>query len=170
MKSTERIQNILLLLKKSDEPVSGNTLAAKFKVSRQIIVKDISALKLQGHNIISTTRGYILQTPPLPERIFKVVHGDDETETELMTIVKNGAEAVNVFVWHKIYGKISVNLDITTVEDVHKYMTSLKNGRSSPLKNVTNQYHYHLVKAPDNTILDKVEKELDKLGFLVEND
>lgn len=170
MKSNERIQNILLLLKKSDEPISGNTLAGMFNVSRQIIVKDISALKEQGHNIISTTRGYILQTPPLPERIFKVVHEDEETETELMTIVKSGAEAVNVFVWHKIYGKISVNLDIATIEDVNNYMTTLKSGRSSPLKNVTNQYHYHLVKAPDISTLDTVERELDKLGFLVEND
>ena len=102
--------------------------------------------------------------------MFNVVHGDDETETELMAIVKTGAEAVNVFVWHKIYGKISVPLNIATSEDVNSYMTSLKNGRSSPLKNVTNQYHYHLVKAPDNNILDQVEKELDRLGFLVEND
>jgi transcriptional regulator of NAD metabolism len=49
-------------------------------------------------------------------------------------------------------------------------MTTLRNGRSSPLKTVTNHYHYHLVKASDSQTLDRLEKELDKLGFLVEND
>ena len=167
MKPNERINCILNLIKESDLPVSGNTLAEKFNVSRQIIVKDISTLKERGVDIISTTRGYILNRKPMPERIFKVVHSDEDTEKELNEIVSAGAIVENVFVWHKIYGKIEAPLNIRTHDDVREYIKTLKSGRSSPLKNVTNQYHYHLIKAETEEILNNTEKILEKSGYLV---
>lgn len=170
MKASERISGLLSRITQSDTPVSGSTLAKEFNVSRQIIVKDIAWLKEHGNNIIATTRGYMVYSPPMPERVVKVVHDDDETEKELLAIVKAGATVVNVFVWHKVYGKISAPLNIKTEADVKEYMSSLKNGRSSPLKNVTNQYHYHLISAESDDALNRAEQALDKLGFLVEED
>ena len=167
MKSDDRISCILNRIKKSDSPISGSMLAKEFNVSRQIIVKDISNLKSRGNDIISTTKGYILNRKPMPERIFKVVHSDEDTEKELTEIVKTGAIIENVFVWHKIYGKIEGPLNIKTQDDVREYIKTLKSGRSSPLKNVTNQYHYHLIKAETEEVLDNTEKMLQKLGYLV---
>lgn len=170
MSADERAEAILERITRSSTPVSGSTLADEFGVSRQIIVKDIAALKAQGRDIISTTKGYILHRAPMPERVFKVVHRDDEIREELQTIVDAGGIVENVFVWHKIYGKIEAELNIRSEGDISEYITSLKNGRSSPLKNVTNQYHYHTVKAESEAVLDRVRAALDKMGFLVKDE
>lgn len=170
MKAYERAEALLELLEHSDVPLSGSSLAAVFSVSRQIIVKDIALLKERGHNIIPTTKGYIMHKMPTPERIFKTVHSDSDTCRELSLIVENGGIVVNVFVWHKIYGKIEAPLNISTQNDINEYITSLKNGRSGPLKNVTNQYHYHLIRANSNEDLDKIERILDSSGFLVKDE
>ncbi len=170
MKANERIGYIYDRIKNSDVPISGSTLAKEFGVSRQIIVKDIAQLKNRGWDIISTTRGYILNRTPMPERVFKVVHSDSDTENELLEIVGAGGIVVNVFVWHKIYGKIEAGLNIKTSDDVREYIKILKSGRSSPLKNVTNQYHYHLVRGENEAVLDKVQNTLDSLGYIVYDD
>ena len=167
MKANERIDCISERIKNSDIPVSGSTLAKEFDVSRQIIVKDIAELKRQGVDVIATARGYIINKPSMPERVFKVVHSDDDTEKELREIVHVGGIIVNVFVWHKIYGKIEAPLNIKTSADVDEYIINLKTGRSGPLKNVTNEYHNHLVKGADESVLDNVEKVLGNLGYLV---
>ena len=64
-------------------------------------------LKGSGHDIISTHNGYIIQKSPLKERVFKVYHTTEETEDELTTIVNLGGTVVDVFVWHKVYGKMT---------------------------------------------------------------
>lgn len=157
-------------LKSSETPISGNVLAAEFGVTRQTVVKDISELKSHGYDIISTTRGYVIRQRPMPRRVFKVVHSDEDTENELNLIVNCGCIVSDVFVWHKIYGKIEATLNIRTREDVGEYIRSLKSGRSKPLKNVTNQYHYHTVRAEDEAMLDKAEYALSRSGFLVRED
>ncbi|MGN0182781.1 MAG: 3H domain-containing protein [Candidatus Ornithomonoglobus sp.] len=166
----ERTEAILERISQSSSPVSGSTLSLEFGVSRQIIVKDIAALKAQGNDIIATTKGYMLHRVPMPERVFKVVHKDDEIQQELQSIVDAGGIVKDVFVWHKIYGKIEGELNIKTHEDITEYINSLKNGRSSPLKNVTNEYHYHTVAADSEAVLDKVRAALDKAGFLVKDE
>lgn len=152
---------------RSQTPISGSALAAEFGVSRQIIVKDIAALKESGNDIIATTKGYILRKAPMPHRVFKVFHRDDEIRRELESIVNAGGIIEDVFVWHKIYGKIAASLDLHTLEDVAEYITTLKSGRSGPLKNVTNGYHYHTVCAKSDAVLDDVRAALLADGFLV---
>ena len=163
MKSVERREKILELISKSEKPVSGAMLAERTGVSRQVIVGDIASLKEDGCDIIATSRGYILSRA---ERVYKVVHTDEDIEKELRAIVDNGGEVKNVFVWHRIYGRIEGELNISTAADVTEYMKSLKNGRSSPLKNVTSGYHYHTVYADSEAVLDKIELVLNDMGFL----
>lgn len=169
MNTSQRRLEILEYISKSPVPVSGNALSEKFSVSRQIIVSDMAQLKAEGNDIIATSRGYVLHKPQV-QRTLKVVHSDDEIEDELSSIVELGADVLNVFVWHKIYGKIEAPLNITSKRDVAEYMESLKNGRSSPLKKVTSEYHYHTLKAENEEILNNVERMLDKKGYLVERD
>ena len=163
MKSVERREKILELISKSEKPVSGAMIAERTGVSRQVIVRDIASLKEDGCDIIATSRGYILSRA---ERVYKVVHTDEDIEKELWAIVDNGGEVKNVFVWHRIYGRIEGDLNISTAADVTEYMKSLKNGRSSPLKNVTSGYHYHTVYADSEAVLDKIEVVLKDMGFL----
>lgn len=170
MNTNERLKLILERISDSDIPVSGSRLSSEFGVSRQIIVKDIASLKNQGNDIISTTKGYMLHKIPLPERIFKVVHKDDEIGDELNAIIDNGGRVRNVFVWHKIYGKIEAELIINNKNDIAEYLESLKTGRSSPLKNVTSEYHYHTVTADSEESLDKIAAALNRIGFLVDDE
>lgn len=44
----------------------------------------------------------------------------------------------------------------------------LKAGKSSPLKNVTSDYHYHTITAESEEILDHIERELRKAGICIE--
>ncbi len=170
MSASERAEAILERISHSSSPVSGSRLSQEFGVSRQIIVKDIAALKAQGNDIIATTKGYMLHRVPMPERVFKVVHNDDEIRQELQTIVDAGGIILDVFVWHKIYGKIEGELNIRTYQDITEYINSLRNGRSSPLKKVTNEYHYHTIAAESEAALDRVCRELDRIGFLVKDE
>ena len=161
-----RHELILSYIKKSPNAISGSVLSKKFGVSRQIIVSDIAYLKSCGNDIIPTNRGYIFNNA-MVQRVVKVVHADDEIEDELASIVKMGARIVNVFVWHKIYGRIEAPLNISTERDVMEYMDSLKTGRSGPLKRVTSEYHYHTLEADNEEILDQTEKMLKDRGYLV---
>ena len=169
MNSSERREQILNFITNTFAPVSGNELAAKFNVSRQVIVSDISALRETENDIISTNRGYVLNNPQCT-RVVKVLHSDEEIADELQSIVDLGATVVDVFVWHKIYGKIEAPLNISTKRDVSEFIQSLATGRSSPLKKVTSNYHYHTIRAKNNASLDAVEEMLKKKGYLVAED
>ena len=59
MKNTDRRKEIIGILISEKKAVAGEDLAAKFGVSRQIIVKDINALREEGYGIISTHYGYL---------------------------------------------------------------------------------------------------------------
>ncbi len=166
MNTAERRKQLIRLLSQSVQPVSGAALAQECGVSRQIIVSDMAALK-EEYPILATSRGYIFSKPPAAVRVLKLVHTDEEIEDELSTVVQNGGRVRDVFVWHKIYGKIEAPLKIQTALDVTDYMESLKSGRSRPLKNVTYEYHYHTIEADTEEILDQVEQALDKKGYLV---
>ena len=170
MKQENRIDDVLKCIEGSSSPVSGNFLAYKYNLSRQIIVKYIATLRNRGHEIISTTKGYILYKKPDFERTFKVVHSDNDTEKELLAIVNAGGTVKNVFVWHKIYGKIEAELNITTPDDVTNYIKTLNSGRSKLLKKITNEYHYHIVSAEDEETLDKVEKILRELNYFIDEE
>lgn len=166
MNASQRREKILSYIKQSTSAVSGSMLSKRFEVSRQIIVSDIAYLKDMGNDIIPTNKGYIFNKP-IAQRVVKVVHTDGEIEDELSSIVDMGAKIINVFVWHKIYGKIEAPLNVATTMDVKEYMQGLRTGRSGPLKRVTSEYHYHTLEAENESILDNVEKMLNQKGYLV---
>ena len=169
MTGSDRRQEILKNIKESDRPVSGSKLAKDYDVSRQVIVQDIALLRASGYDIISTNRGYVLEGQTCAERVFKVRHTDEQLETELCTIVDLGGQVKNVMVNHKVYGHIEAELGITSRRKVKEFLADIESGKSTPLKNITSDYHYHTVTADSEETLDLIEEELRKLGFLVEN-
>ena len=166
MKADERRKEIVGYLMSEQNAVSGSRLSEKFGVSRQIIVQDISALKTAGYDIISTHSGYIMQNAPLCERAFKLYHTKEQTEQELTTIVDLGGIITDDFVWHKVYGKVVTRLNICTRHHVKEFLEGVRTGKSTELMDITGGYHYHTVRAESEEILDKIEKELERLGMI----
>lgn len=162
-----RRKKIIEYMCAGQNPLSGTALADSFGVSRQVIVQDVALLRAEGHDILSTNRGYILRQPSCCSRVFKVCHTDDEISDELNCIVDLGGIVKDVFVNHKAYGKVSAPLNIASRRDVDLFMQSILSGKSTPLKNVTSNYHYHTVEADNEDILDEIETSLKKLGFIV---
>lgn len=167
MKAEERRKEISEILMSEEKPVSGGVLAEHFGVSRQIIVQDISVLKAKGYDILSTHYGYILNASPLIERVFKVHHTTEQTEDELNCIVDLGGTVVDVFVWHKVYGKIEAKLNIFSRHHVKLFIEGVRSGKSTELMNVTGGYHYHTVRAESDEHLNRIFTELKNRNYIV---
>ena len=168
MNTAERRGEILKILHNADAPVAARELAGKFGVSRQVIVQDIALIRAAGYEIISTNRGYILNQPKTVCRMFKVQHTDEQLEEELNTIVDLGGCVDNVMIHHRVYGKMEAELALSSRRKVGAFMEDIRSGKSSPLKNITSNYHYHKVSADSEETLDLIEQELREKGFLVE--
>lgn len=169
MSKNNRQLNIISILNNGGIPVSGTHLSMATGVSRQIIVKDIAHLKANGYNIISTNRGYLLYLPENCTRIFKVKHSDSQMYDELSTIVSLGGTIVDVFVNHTIYGNITASLNISSHDDVIKFINNMKSDKSVPLKNVTDNIHYHTVTAINEDILNNIETALYEKNYLIKS-
>ena len=167
MKVAERRKAIVNLLLSANAPISGSELAQKFEISRQIIVQDITVLKGMGYEILSTSHGYIMQKSPLVERVFKVRHTTEQTEEELSSIVNLGGTVVDVFVWHKVYGKIGATLNIFSPMHIRQFLEGVRTGQSTELMHITGGYHYHTVRAESESVLDRIETALIEQGYIV---
>ena len=168
MTGAERRKKILTLMRSSNVPLSGGALGTATGVSRQVVVQDIALLRTEGHDIIATARGYLLNEPQQNMRLFKVCHDENRTEEELTTIVDLGGCVVDVMVNHRVYGKMSAPLNIKNRRDVQTFMNHLKTGKSTPLLKVTSGYHFHRVSAESEEILDEIEEALRQKDFLTE--
>ena len=167
MKANERRREIANLLLSNKEAIPGGELSKIFGVSRQIIVQDIAMLKAQGYGIFSTHSGYIVHKSPLAERAIKFYHTSDQTEDELNAIVDLGGTVVDVYVCHKIYGKIAAQLNIFSRLHVKQLMEGVEGDESGELMNVTGGFHYHTIRADNEQIIDNIEKALADKGYLV---
>ena len=166
MKGKERREEILRILRSSEEAVAGTELASRLGVSRQIIVQDMALLRTGGAEIVSTHRGYVLTGAKQVSRVFKVVHTDEQVEEELNLYVDFGGKVEDVFVYHKVHGVIRVPLHIRSRRDVQKYMEDISTGKSTQLMKLTSNYHYHTITADSEEILDQIQAELTDRGML----
>lgn len=169
MSGEERRNHIFSYLLQQNHPVSGTALAKEFGVSRQVIVQDIALLRSSHIQILSTNRGYLVpkRQQKAFQRVYKCRHSDAQTEDELNCIVDQGGTVENVFVNHKIYGRIEADMNIRSRRDVKDFLSGIQNGKSSLLKNVTSDYHYHTVTADSDGVLDDIENELEEKGYLI---
>ena len=147
-------------------PLSATCLAARFGVSRQVIVQDIALLRAEGAHIVATNRGYIL-AGGRHERVFKVRHTDAQVKEELFIVADAGGCVEDVFVWHKVYGKIAAPMHIRSRRDAEAFAQKIESGVSRPLKNITGSYHYHTVSAESEAVLDDIARALSAHGFLL---
>ena len=129
--------------------MAARAMASQFGVSRQVIVQDMAVIRASTPGILSTTRGYVLQQDKdiACTREFKVRHGQEQAAEELNLIVDCGGRICNISISHRVYGRVSAEMDIRSRQDVNEFITALNNSNSSALSNATSGYHYHLVEA-----------------------
>ena len=167
MKFKERRRQIAKLLSAASRPYTGIELSEMFGVSRQMIVGDISHLKSDGFEILSTHNGYLMQKSAFAERVFKVKHTGKETEDELLGIVDLGGMVADVFVLHRAYGKMQAELNIYSREHVRDFVEAIRSGKSKELMNITGGYHYHTVHADNKETLNRIEAFLAERNYLI---
>lgn len=168
MTGAERRKKIIETIRNSPWPISGSDLGREMGVSRQVVVQDMALLRTEGYPILSTARGYVLNEPAVAQRLVKVCHTNEQTEEELNTIVDLGGTVVDVMVNHRVYGKMSANLNVRSRRDVRRFMEDIRSGKSTPLLNVTSGYHFHRITAETEAILDEIVAALEEKHFLAE--
>lgn len=166
MNVTERRGEILKMLRQAKMPVAAKEMASRFGVSRQVIVQDMAVIRASTAGILSTYQGYVLQQSADVSREFKVRHDEADTARELNLIVDCGGKVKNVSISHRIYGRITAELDIASRQDVREFLAALRSGKSTLLGSATSGYHYHLVEAASPERLDQIGRELEQAGFL----
>ena len=164
MKLSKRQNEIIKFLQEINDPISGEVLGEKFGVSRQVIVKDIGMLKAFGVEIVSTNKGYKIDTGKKLTKIIESSHDDNAIKDELNTIVDNGGVVIDIFINHPVYGVIRKDLDIKSRNGVNNFVKNMD--ISTPLKNLTANVHYHTISAKDEESLKKIEKVLGEKGYL----
>ncbi len=166
MNVIDRRKQILGILERETEPVTASELAAQFHVSRQVIVQDIAVIRAQTPEIISTCRGYLMGQRDACAREIKVCHKENDMVRELKTIVDSGGRVKNVSIKHRVYGRITAPMDISSHKDIEEFVALLQDGTSTLLSNATAGYHYHLVEAANPERLDAIEEKLGEAGLL----
>ncbi len=167
MNRDERQQAIIRQLRHAEMPVSGGLLAKNLKVSRQLIVQDVSFLKALGYDIVSTHKGYLLTGSPYPKRIFQVNHTTSQIRDELYSVVDHDGELLDVFVRHPLYGELRATLALFSRQDVDAFFDELDTSKMLPLKYLTDDDHFHTVAAPTDSLLDAIEETLRTKGYLI---
>ena len=170
MTGEERRIKILNKLQEATVPLSGTALAKAFHVSRQIIVQDIALMRAENYGILSTNKGYLLRSNKTdnsqPKRVFFLKHTTDQVLDEFQTIIDLGGRILNVAVEHELYGQICVDLLIETQADASDFYDKMSLCRDNPLKMLTDDCHYHTVSAPSERLLDLIEADLLRKGYL----
>lgn len=166
MDGQARRNKIIDIVKKSEKPVSGTFLAEKLNVSRQVVVTDIALIRANGVNIMSTNRGYIINSDGgRCRRIIKSRHTDEQILDELFTIVDNGGCAENTIINHRYYNRVEAPLNVSSRRDAKVFMEAIESGKSKTLSSATSGYHYHVISAEDEATLDVIEDELKAKGY-----
>ena len=149
-------------------PVSASVLAARFSVSRQIIVGDIALLRAGGLDIAATPRGYLLPRPtPGLTRQLACVHRPEDMGRELELMVDNGCTVLDVIVEHPVYGQLTGPLQLSSRYDVQQFLKRCASADAQPLSNLTEGIHLHTLSCPDSEAFRRVQQNLRELGILL---
>lgn len=167
MHADTRRQAILDQLRDAAGPISAAALAAKFSVSRQIIVGDIALLRAAGAEISATPRGYvILPAPPGLVRQVACHHDAAGMEAELNAMVDQGCTVLDVIVEHPVYGQLTGQLHLSSRYDVGQFLQKVSRSGARPLSALTGGVHLHTILCPDEAAWHRVRAALDQAGFL----
>ncbi|TJX13599.1 transcription repressor NadR [Tissierella creatinini] len=172
MESTNRRDELLGILERSESAIKGTDLADKFSVTRQVIVQDIAILRARGITIIATPQGYII--PPKTENtlIRKTIvsshKGYDHMEDELRTIVDLGGKIIDVIVDHPLYGEIKSPINVGSRYELDEFMKNIRETKAEPLSSLTDGLHLHTLEVKDENTFNMIKKALKEKNYLFE--
>ncbi len=169
MTAAKRRQAILDILHENSNPISAAAIAKQLSVSRQIIVGDVALLRAKGSSIYATPRGYVLDMPDKSIKTYTIAckHDESLTERELNVCVDNGCKVLDVIVEHPIYGQLTGELQISSRYDIKQFLDKVSQNKAHSLCELTNDIHLHTLICPDNETYERVCRELDALGILI---
>ncbi|WP_353097445.1 transcription repressor NadR [Tissierella praeacuta] len=174
MNASERRQEILNFLSKSEEPVKGISLSEKLEVSRQVIVQDIAILRARGESILATPQGYLIPKIHEKRKLIKTIactHKDNrELEEELRIIVDLGGKIIDVIVEHPLYGEIKSQLQIDSRHDLKLFIDSLESTKAEPLSSLTEGVHLHTIEIDNEETLNRIKAALLQKKYLIKED
>ena len=174
MDAKKRREEILDLLKGKKRPMSASSIAEKLNVSRQVIVGDVALLRATGSKIVSTARGYLLETPEESKSgVYGVLccrHEAADTEKELNIIVDYGGEVINTTIEHPVYGTITADLKLRYRYEVEEFLKKQRECNAGLMSEITHGYHAHTIHCQSQEQLERIKKELMKAGILQESE
>lgn len=167
MHGDKRRTLIITELCNSHQAISANQFARKFGVSRQIIVGDIALCRAQGHDIIATGKGYIINQVDEHSKIYTLAmqHKHQDTRKELELFIKHHAQVLDVTVEHPIYGQLTGQLNIQSHEDIDQFM----NKKPELLASLTNGIHLHRIAVSDEDDYNALIEDLKQHHFLYQS-
>ena len=171
MKSDERRQEILNILKKEKAPISANKLAEKFEVSRQVIVGDVALLRAANISIMATPKGYVLNDIKTNDTSYigtiACKHDAEHTLDELNIIVDHGGEVIDVIVEHPVYGQLIGCLNVASRYDAIHLVDNITEQKTKPLSTLTDGIHVHNIKCRDKETFELIKNKLCEKGYLL---
>lgn len=167
MDAEQRREAILSILQNADKAISATALAARFSVSRQIIVGDVALLRASGSEIAATPRGYLLHRELRRGQLLRQIaccHGAGKMRDELYVMVDEGCTVRDVIVEHPLYGQLAGTLELSSRHDVDEFLRS--GADAAPLSLLTGGIHLHSLLCPDEAAFLRVRQRLAELGIL----
>jgi uncharacterized protein len=168
----QRRKLLLQWLMESVDPLTGGELAKRTKVSRQVIVQDMSLLKAKGEPIMATAQGYIYveknAVVEKPQQVIACNHHPNETEAELNMIVDFGVTVKDVTIEHPVYGDLTASLMIKNRHDVKMFIEKISTTKAALLSELTDGTHLHTLEADSFEQIAKACSALKESGYLLE--
>jgi len=169
----KRRSKVLKMIEANDGALSASSLAGALGVSRQVIVGDVALLRAEGHQIMATARGYVMETnAPKNQYRRKIAccHSPDETREELYLLVDRGVTVEDVMIEHDVYGELIGSLGLSSRWDVDVFLTNLKQSGMGLLSELTQGIHLHTISCKSKEHFDEVMEAMAGAGFLVKQD
>ncbi|GGE75497.1 transcription repressor NadR [Priestia taiwanensis] len=170
----ERRSLILSWLQEATKPLSGNDLAKRTNVSRQVIVQDISLLKARNEPIIATAQGYLYMADPYAiskhERVIACSHKPEDTTKEMIILVDHGVTIKDVKIEHPVYGDLTASIMVSTRTELEHFLSRIAETNATYLSALTSGTHLHTIEADSIHKLDAACKALEEAGFLLHNE
>lgn len=174
LSGSERRELLLHLLNQASNPLTGNALAKKAGVSRQVIVQDISLLKATGEQIIATSQGYLLfrhtQNNQTFKRMIVCQHTPEETAEELYLMVDQGVIVRNVVIEHPVYGDLEATLMLKDRHDVKEFLDKIHTTNAPYLSELTDGVHIHTLESDREEKIESCITALKARGFIFNAD
>jgi transcriptional regulator of NAD metabolism len=137
-----------------------------------VIVGDIALLRAQGHEILSTPKGYMINSIKAAKGfVFKIAcsHDGELTRDELYAVVDNGGEVLDVIVEHPVYGQLTGQLNISSRYDVDMFLRKGEEGEAALLCDLTGGIHLHTISCRDQQAADRIKKILREMKISLDS-